>query len=72
LGLYYFAFNAGLGITLGLVNSFAVAVYPHLCATLNDRAQLALRFRHTMKLLGFIVVSLVVLQSALARISHRI
>jgi PST family polysaccharide transporter len=68
LGLYYFAFNAGLGITLGLVNSFAVAVFPHLCASLHDRAQLSLRFRHTMKVLGLIVVPLVILQSAAAPI----
>ncbi len=68
LGLYYFAFNAGLGITLGLINSFAVAVFPHLCATRDDGSQLRLHFRQTMKLLGLIVVPLVVLQSATAPI----
>jgi PST family polysaccharide transporter len=31
LGIYYFAFNAGLGITLGLVSAAGVAVYPHFC-----------------------------------------
>jgi len=68
LGIYYFAFNAGLGITLGLVNSFAVAVFPHLCATLGDREQLRARFLQCLRLLGMIVVPLVVLQSALAPI----
>ena len=68
LGLYYFAFNAGLGITLGLVNSFAIAVYPHLCAAFGDRAQLRARFLHTTRLLGWIVVPAVLLQSCLAPI----
>ena len=66
LGLYYFAFNAGLGILIGLLNSFAVAVYPHLCAVLGDREQLGRRFRQTLRLLGTIVVPLVLLQAALA------
>ncbi len=68
LGVYYFAFNAGLGITLGLVNSFAVAVFPHLCAIRDDRVALGARFRQTLRLLGCIVVPLVLLQSALAPI----
>lgn len=29
LGVYYFAFNAGLGITTGLVNAFSTALLPH-------------------------------------------
>ena len=32
LGLYYFAFNAGLGVSTALNRAFANAVYPHLCA----------------------------------------
>ena len=66
LGIYYFAFNAGIGIILGLLNSFAIAVYPHLCAVLGDRVQLAKRFRQTLKLLGVIVVPMVLVQAALA------
>ncbi|MEL7113468.1 MAG: oligosaccharide flippase family protein, partial [Pseudomonadota bacterium] len=33
LGLYYFAFNAGLGVSTALNRAFSNAVYPHLCAT---------------------------------------
>src|SRR5579872_2016124 len=66
LGVYYFAFNAGIGITLGLVNAFGVAVYPHLCQVRGDRAQLTARFRGSLRTLGFIVVPLVLLQVLLA------
>ena len=32
LGLYYFAFNAGLGVSTALNRAFSNAVFPHLCA----------------------------------------
>ena len=32
LGIYYFAFNAGLGVSTALNRAFSNAVYPHLCA----------------------------------------
>jgi teichuronic acid exporter len=66
LGIYYFAFNAGLGITLGLVNSFGVAVYPHLCEARAEPALLTARYRSSLRTLGGIVVPLVLLQVVLA------
>jgi teichuronic acid exporter len=66
LGIYYFAFNAGLGITLGLVNSFGVAVYPHLCEARAEPALLTARYRNSLRTLGGIVVPLVLLQVVLA------
>lgn len=40
LGLYYFAFNAGLGITNSFVSAFATVLFPWLCrATGADRAE---------------------------------
>jgi teichuronic acid exporter len=66
LGLYYFAFNAGLGITLGLVSAFGVAVYPHLCQVRADRALLTARFKGSLRTLGMIVVPLILLQVLLA------
>jgi teichuronic acid exporter len=68
LGIYYFAFNAGVGITLGLVNAFGVAVYPYLCQVRSDRAQLTARYRAALRTLGCIVVPLVLLQVLLAPI----
>jgi len=66
LGIYYFAFNAGLGISLGLVNSFGIAVYPHLCAVRGDHARLSARYRQSQRTLSLLVVPLVLLQVALA------
>jgi len=66
LGLYYFAFNAGLGITLGLVNAFGTAVYPHLCETREDPVALTDRYRRTLVTMGYIVVPLILAQTILA------
>ena len=68
LGLYYFAFNAGLGITLGLVNAFGAAVYPHLCEVRGDRDALTRRYWDAVRKLGFMVVPLVLAQTFLAPI----
>lgn len=32
LGIWFFAFNAGLGLATSFCNAFAVALFPHLCA----------------------------------------
>ncbi len=66
LGVYYFAFNAGLGITLGLVNAFSVAVFPHLCQVRDDRAALDRRLAGTMRTLGLLIVPIVLAQVLLA------
>lgn len=68
LGVYYFAFNAGLGITLGLVNAFGSAIYPHLCQVVGDRVQLAARYRQALRTSGLILVPLVLAQVLLAPI----
>ncbi|MGL4881215.1 MAG: oligosaccharide flippase family protein, partial [Waterburya sp.] len=36
LGIYYFAFNAGLGISLGIITSIKSALLPHLCDARDD------------------------------------
>ena len=66
LGIYYFAFNAGLGITLGLINALGQAVFPHLCQVRTDPRMLAVRYREAVGKLGFLVTPLVILQAALA------
>ncbi len=68
LGLYYFAFNAGLGITLGLVNAFGSAVFPHLCEVSGDPARLAARYRASLRAMGGLVVPLILAQVLLAPI----
>jgi teichuronic acid exporter len=68
LGLYYFAFNAGLGMTLGLITAAGMAVFPHLCELRDDRAALEKRFFKTRNRIGFGLVSLIIMQALLAPI----
>ena len=68
LGVYYFAFNAGLGITLGLIGALAQAVFPHLCQVRLDPKALAIRYRESVGKLAIVVTPLVLLQAALAPI----
>jgi PST family polysaccharide transporter len=63
LGLYYFAFNAGLGFSLSIIRSFSESLYPHLCGGHDDvRARLSQAY----KTLAVTAVPLIVAQCALA------
>lgn len=62
LGLYYFAFNAGLGVSTALNRAFSNAVYPHLCAT-ADRLT---AYRKAIVNLGLPFGLLYVLQAGMA------
>ncbi len=62
LGLYYFAFNAGLGVSTALNRAFTNAVYPHLCATTDRIAA----YRKAIINLGLPFSLLYVLQAGMA------
>lgn len=66
LGIYYFAFNAGLGISQNVMNAFTSALFPHLCAARGDFKQLKERYFSSLKSTAIIVVPLIILQSSLA------
>jgi len=66
LGIYYFAFNGGLGITLGLISASGVAVYPHLCQVRENKFELANRFLKTRRALTITMVPLIFMQAAFA------
>jgi O-antigen/teichoic acid export membrane protein len=66
LGLYFFAFNAGLGISQSVINAFTSALYPHLCAAREDKQELKKQFFRSLKTVALIVIPLVTLQSSLA------
>lgn len=66
LGLYFFAFNAGLGISQSVINALTSALYPHLCSVQGDRVQMKKQFLRGLKTIALIVVPLVILQSSLA------
>jgi len=67
LGIYYFAFNAGLGISLNIINSFTWSLYPHLCDVRHDPSQLKKRYFDSLKTIAFIVIPFVTLQAGLAQ-----
>jgi O-antigen/teichoic acid export membrane protein len=66
LGLYFFAFNAGLGISLNVINVMVWPLYPHLCAVRNNLEELKEKYFHSLKTIALIIVPLVLLQSTLA------
>ncbi len=66
LGLYYFAFNAGLGISLSVIQSFTWSLYPHLCETRDNLTQMRQRYWSSLKTIALIVIPMVLLQASLA------
>jgi PST family polysaccharide transporter len=66
LGVYYFAFNAGLGISLNVINTFNLALFPYFCEVRADLGQLKKRFWGSLKKTYTIIAPLILLQSMLA------
>lgn len=66
LGLYYFAFNAGLGISFGIIVSIKAALLPHLCDARENIQLFKERYFSSMKIIASVIIPLVLLQSALA------
>jgi PST family polysaccharide transporter len=67
LGVYYFAFNAGLGITTGLVTAFSTALLPHICQP-NKGHELAATWRRAVLTIYTLAGPVVLAQIALAPI----
>lgn len=66
LGLYFFAFNAGLGISLNAINMVANSVFPYLCEARESMATLKKGYGKSIKIVAFIMFPLVLAQSTLA------
>ncbi|MBD1809595.1 lipopolysaccharide biosynthesis protein [Microcoleus sp. FACHB-SPT15] len=66
LGIYYFAFNAGLGISFNVMNSFSSAIFPYLCEARDDFREVKKRFFSSIKRTSTVVVPLIILQAGLA------
>ncbi len=66
LGDYYFAFNAGIGISLNVLNTLTFAIFPYLASTEGDVLKLKKRYFDGMKTMAFIAIPIICLQSALA------
>lgn len=68
LGIYYFAFNAGLGISLSVINSLTWSLWPHLCAARESLKELKQRYFSGLKTIALVIIPMVFLQSSLAPI----
>lgn len=66
LGVYFFAFNAGLGISLSVIQSITTALYPHLCAVRSNWSEFKKRYFSGIKTIASIIIPLAILQSSLA------
>ncbi|MBI4782354.1 MAG: lipopolysaccharide biosynthesis protein [Oscillatoriophycideae cyanobacterium NC_groundwater_1537_Pr4_S-0.65um_50_18] len=66
LGIYYFAFNAGLGISLSVINSLTWSLWPHLCAARESLRDLRYRYFGGLKTIACVIIPMVLLQSSLA------
>lgn len=66
LGLYYFAFNAGSGITNNVVNLLMSALFPHLCDAKSDRQKIQKRYYKSLKTIALTVIPIVILQASLS------
>ncbi len=66
LGVYYFAFNAGLGLSLSAVNAMGVSMYSDLCDVRSDPGELQRRFNRNLRTTALVIGPLVALQSSLA------
>lgn len=66
LGFYFFAFNAGSGIAMNIVNTFMSALFPYLCAARTSMQKLKQDYFHSLKTLVLVIVPIIVLQSALS------
>ena len=68
LGIYFFGFNAGLGISLSIINAISSVMLPHLCAARTEWVEFQHRYLHSLRTIAFIIVPFVLFQSSLAPI----
>lgn len=66
LGIYYFAFNAGLGISLSVINAIRVSLFSDLCDIKSQTELFTQRYSQSLRKIALMIVPLVVLQSSLA------
>ena len=66
LGIYYFAFNAGLGISISLIQALIQPLYSHLCDCQGERIAIRSLYFSSLKSIGMIMVPFILLQTCLA------
>lgn len=68
LGIYFFGFNAGLGVSLSIISAINTATLPHLCASHTSIVDLKKSYISVIKTISIIIIPLVFLQSSLAHV----
>lgn len=63
LGIYYFAFNAGYGLSSVLTNALAAVSFPHLADPKLAREKLVERFDHALTRLALPICAIIALQA---------
>lgn len=65
IGMYYFVYNSGVGLSLTLTTALAATVYPHLAEVASRPEALRRRMDQLMRFHGVAVSALIALQAAL-------
>lgn len=66
LGLYFFAFNAGIGISQNVIQALISSLFPHLCEVRENLGELKQRYFSSIKTIATVLIPIVLLQSGLA------
>ena len=66
LGVYYFAFNAGLGLSISVISALSISLYSDFCDVRTVPALLRQRFNKNLFTIAKVMVPLVFLQCSLA------
>lgn len=65
-GIYFFAKNAGLGISLSLITAFNTSLYAHICEFREDLATLKKEFFKSLKVVASILLPIILIQGSAA------
>ena len=66
LGIYFFGFNAGLGISLSIINAMKSAILPHLCAVRTEQNNLQISYLKSLRVISLVIIPFVLFQSSFA------
>ncbi len=66
LGVYFFAFNAGLGTSINILNALTASLFPHLCDVRGNFVQLRKQYFGSFKTVALVMIPLILLQTFLA------
>lgn len=67
LGLYYFAYNSGIGISLNVMHKLSSAQFPYICAVRTDLKKFRERYFKTLKVIALVIIPFVCLQTSMAQ-----